>query len=177
MSLKNQLVGFVIVIVSLSCFAQQTAQDSAEVLFLQARHYSMQGKDSLALKSYEAAYTKDSNCLTLKKEVVIQCIKNSQFEKAITLISNGTAKFNLITDLAQYNYGNKVAEFYCFIEDTITADSLWTSLIYNAVQSRNFDSAVVLANSFEENIPNSQTPHQVLSWLEKRGLIKSATTR
>jgi hypothetical protein len=119
----------------------------------------MAGRDSLALKACEEAYKKDSSSF-LKNVLLIRYLRADQFEKALKISKE------VRVDLDEYKDGNKVAEFYCYIQKIPEADSLWQQLIYNAVGAHQLDSALILANSFAKNIPRS-VPRMMQAYLMK----------
>jgi tetratricopeptide (TPR) repeat protein len=145
----------VIITILLSfCCAQETAED----WFIQARGYEMGGQYSLALKAYEQAYKKDLSSAFLENVLLIRYLRANQFEKAL-----GISK-EIRVGLNEYRDGNKVAEYYCYLQKTSQADSLWQQLIYNAVGAHQLDSALILANSFVQNRPNAISK-TILSYL------------
>jgi hypothetical protein len=154
------LLGILIV----PCFAQQK---SVEELFLEARGYSFQGNDSMALKMYEKAYKLDSLSYTLKREILIRYLRTDQFKKAATIIESIQGRNLSLVSLDQYSDGNKVAEFYCFYGDTAGAYELWQRLIGVALKFQHKDSAIVLVNSFAKNMPNSNLPKVIKAALDR----------
>jgi hypothetical protein len=145
-------------ILIVSCFAQQK---SAEELFIEARGYSFQGNDSMALKVYEEAYKLDSSSYALKREVLIRYLRTDQFKKAAIVIESIKDRNLSLVSLDQYSDGNKVAEFYCFYGDTVGACELWQRLIGVALKFHHVDSAIVLANSFAKNMPSYDLPKKI----------------
>ena len=139
------LKGLILTMILLSlCYAQETAED----WFIQARGYEMSCHDSLALKAYEEAYKKDLSSVFLKNALLIRYLRVNQFEKTLEMSKEVRVCLN------EYRDGNKVAEFYCYLQETSKADSLWQQLIYNAVGAHQLDSALILANSFVQNRSN-----------------------
>jgi len=71
-------------------------------------------------------------------------------------------------NLNEYSDGNKIAEFYCYVSDTIRAYDFWQKLIYSAVEARQLDSALILADSFAKNLPQYAVPKKMQVYLVKK---------
>ena len=147
------------------CFAQEPlwfkleCRALAEEWFIQARCYEMQSQQSLALKAYERAYSEDSSSF-LKGMLLIRYLRAGRYDK-IDSIPEG------LINLDECNDGNKIAEFYCRISDTVRAFDLWKGLVLNAVSAHQLDSALILANSFAKNIPRL-VPRTMQAYLMKK---------
>jgi tetratricopeptide (TPR) repeat protein len=143
-----------ILMISMICPAQEMAKD----YFIQARAYDMVGQDSLALNCYEKALSIDSNSKFLKKEVMLRYIRKTDYDKVLDLIGSSTDIFKSlctvkIEEEARYTDGDAVAKFTLYCNNPAQAQTLWMSLIMNAVAFHHLDSAMVISDSFVKNMP------------------------
>jgi hypothetical protein len=94
-------------------------------------------------------------------------LENDQFDNLKLLMDKSDPKDIPKLGLDQYYYGNKVAEYYCFLGergyDSLAFD-LWQSLIGTAAKNRECDSALFLAESWVKNMPDYNLPKKALGW-------------
>jgi tetratricopeptide (TPR) repeat protein len=155
-----KIVGLLMILLSF-CYAQ----GSAEGWFILARDYEMIGYDNQAVEAYEKASSLDSESVFIKNLLFVRYLRADNFKKANSVSIEDKTK---LIAFNEYKDGDKLAQFYCFVGDTDQAYVLWKKLIYNAVETRQLDSALVLANSFAKNMPQSQIPRVMQTYLLKK---------
>ena len=139
----------------------------AESLFLKARACKYQGNESLALKFYVEAYKRDPHSSFLRDFILVRYIKANRFKEAYD-IYNSLENKSVQVDSEDCSEGSKVAEFYCYVKDTVQAYGLWQRLICNAVRDHAFDEALVMANAFAQNLPQFLVPKKIQIYLMER---------
>jgi hypothetical protein len=99
------------------------------------------------------------------KSLYFYYLRNDRFASLDELIHATPSKHIPKIYPNQYFYGNKIAEYYCYLGDWKSdslAYELWQRLLYTAAVKGECDSVLFLAKSWAKNMPNFELPKKIL---------------